>query len=95
MRIGVIGAGRIGGNVARQAARAGHQLRLSFSRDASALEELAYVPVELGRTDGCHVIEAPRRPGAVPGEEYRAGDAEAVTQAVRDGREIPPTPTYE
>jgi 8-hydroxy-5-deazaflavin:NADPH oxidoreductase len=41
MRIGAIGAGHIGGNVARQAVRAGHQVRLSFSRSASTLDELA------------------------------------------------------
>jgi hypothetical protein len=33
-------------------------------------------------------------PGAVYGEEYRAADAEAVVQAVRDGGEIPATPAY-
>jgi 8-hydroxy-5-deazaflavin:NADPH oxidoreductase len=220
MRIGIIGAGRIGGNVARQAARAGHQLKLSFSRNSSTLDELArelgaetstgtpadavefgelvvlsvpwgvipqaleqagdlsgrvvidttnqfgsgpmpspgetaasfnarrmpgaryvksfntltaqfqeqaagragdervvqwicsddphasalvaglieemgYVPVNLGSTESCQVMEAPRRPGAVYGEEYRAADAQAVVQAVRDGVEIPPTPAYD
>ena len=45
MRIGVIGAGRIGGNCARQAVRAGHGVILSFSRDPSKLERLAF---ELG-----------------------------------------------
>jgi hypothetical protein len=39
-------------------------------------------------------MEAPRRPGAVYGEEYRADDAQAVVDAVRDGHPIPPTPTY-
>jgi 8-hydroxy-5-deazaflavin:NADPH oxidoreductase len=41
MRIGVIGAGRIGGNAARLFARAGHELLLSFSRDQDKLERLA------------------------------------------------------
>jgi predicted dinucleotide-binding enzyme len=41
MRIGVVGAGRIGGNVARQAAKAGHDVKVSFSRDAQALQQLA------------------------------------------------------
>jgi predicted dinucleotide-binding enzyme len=219
MRIGIIGAGRIGGNIARQAVRGGHEVKLSFSRDASTLEELArelgdrastgtpadavafgevvvlsvpwdvipealekagdlsakvivdttnqfgsgpmpsqgqtaasfnarrmpgaqyvksfntltakfqeqaawragdervvqwicgddpqakelvaglvedmgYLAVDLGGTGACHVMEAPRRPGAVYGEEYRAADAEAVVQAVRDGGEIPATPAY-
>jgi 8-hydroxy-5-deazaflavin:NADPH oxidoreductase len=220
MRIGVIGAGRIGGNCARQAARAGHEVMLSFSRDPSSLERLAadlgserasvgspsdavgfaevvifavpwgtipdalaqagdlagkvvidttnqfgagpmpaagqtaasfnaqrmpgarytksfntltsafqaevaqragdarvvqwicgddpeakeraaaliedmgYVPVDLGGTATCEVMEAPRRPGAVYGEEYRAAEARAVVEAVRAGTPIPPTPAY-
>ncbi len=219
MRIGIIGAGRIGGNCAHQAVRAGHEVKLSFARDTSKLERLAaelgeaastgraadavafgdlvilsvpwgaipealaqagelagrlvvdttnqfgsgpmpgsgqtaaafnaqrmpgaryvktfntltagfqaqaadrdpaervvqwicgddaeakrvvaglvdqmgYVPVDLGGTDGCAVMEAPRRAGAVYGEEYRAGDAEAVVAAVRRGAAIPPPPVY-
>jgi 8-hydroxy-5-deazaflavin:NADPH oxidoreductase len=219
MKIGIIGAGNIGGNVARQAAKAGHEVKLSFSRDPERLRELAnqlgerasvgdpadavrfaevvvfavpwgtvpevleqagdlrgkvvvdttnqfgagpmpeegqtaaafnarrmpgaryvksfntltasfqeqtasragedrvvqwvcgddaeakalvseliedmgYVPVDLGGIEGCHVMEAPRRHGAVYGEEYRAADAQAVVDAVHDGREIPPTPQY-
>jgi 8-hydroxy-5-deazaflavin:NADPH oxidoreductase len=45
VRIGVIGAGRIGGNIARLLARAGHEVALSFARDPKRLEELA---VEIG-----------------------------------------------
>ena len=41
MKIGVIGAGRIGGNAARLFAAAGHEVLLSFSRDPSRLRELA------------------------------------------------------
>jgi 8-hydroxy-5-deazaflavin:NADPH oxidoreductase len=40
------------------------------------------------------VMEAPRRAGAVYGEEYRREDALAVVEAVRAGRPIPPTPQY-
>ena len=58
------------------------------------VEEAGYVPVDLGGIDGCAVMEAPRRPGAVYGEEYRAADAVAVVEAVRAGRPIPPTPRY-
>ena len=219
MRIGVIGAGRIGGNCARQAGRAGHEVMLSFSRDPAKLEELAselgerastgsvaeavafgevvilsvpwaaipealahagdlsgkvvidttnqfgpgakpppdetaasfnarrmpgaryvksfntltagfqaeaatrngaervvqwvcgddaeakeiaaalindmgYVPVDLGGTHSCGVMEAPRRPGAVYGEEYRPADAQAVADAVARGVAIPSTPSY-
>lgn len=217
MQIGIIGAGNIGGNVARQAARAGHSLKLSFSRDTAKLqaladqlgasvgspaeavafgevvvlsvpwsvlpmalaaagdfhnkivvdttnqfgsgpmpadgqtaaafnksrmpgarytkcfntltagfqaatasrqgvekvvqwicgddpqanaivarlvEEMGYAPVDLGGTATCAVMEAPRRPGAVYGEEYRLADAAAVVDAVRAGRPIPPPPSY-
>ena len=41
MRIGIIGAGRIGGNCARQLVRGGHEVLLSFSRDADRLDALA------------------------------------------------------
>ncbi|GAA4235367.1 hypothetical protein GCM10022254_42500 [Actinomadura meridiana] len=41
MRIGVIGAGKIGGNAARLLADAGHEVLLSFSRDPSRLADRA------------------------------------------------------
>src|SRR5436190_10912292 len=41
MRIGVIGAGRIGGNAGRLFARAGHEVMFSFSREPEKLQELA------------------------------------------------------
>lgn len=58
------------------------------------VDDAGYVPVDLGGIDQCVVMEAPRRPGAVYGEEYRAADAAAVVGAVRAGRPIPPTPRY-
>jgi 8-hydroxy-5-deazaflavin:NADPH oxidoreductase len=147
MNVGIIGAGRIGGGLARQLADAGHQVLLSFRRDqaafnaarmpgarytksfntltsgfqadaagrrsderavqwlcgddpaakqvvASLIEDAGFVPVDLGGTTGCAVMEAPRRPGAVYGEEYRLPDAMAVVEALRAGRPIPPAPRY-
>jgi 8-hydroxy-5-deazaflavin:NADPH oxidoreductase len=41
MRIGVIGAGRIGGNAARLLAEAGHDVVVSYSRDEERLRALA------------------------------------------------------
>src|ERR1035441_5955728 len=41
MRIGIIGAGHIGGGTARQLGAAGHEIKVSFSRDRAALESLA------------------------------------------------------
>jgi 8-hydroxy-5-deazaflavin:NADPH oxidoreductase len=61
---------------------------------ARLIEEMGYVPVDLGGTATCAVMEAPRRPGSVYGEEYRAADAHAVVDAVRSGAAIPPTPAY-
>jgi hypothetical protein len=41
VKIGIIGTGRIGGGLARQLAGAGHEIKLSFSRDPGKLEQLA------------------------------------------------------
>lgn len=61
---------------------------------AGLIEDAGFVPVDLGGTAGCAVMEAPRRAGAVYGEEYRLADATAVADAVRAGRPIPPAPAY-
>jgi 8-hydroxy-5-deazaflavin:NADPH oxidoreductase len=62
---------------------------------ARLIEDMGYIAVDLGGTRTCEVMEAPRRPGAAYGEEYRAVDAHAVVEAVRNGEPIPPTPSYE
>jgi hypothetical protein len=49
MRIGIVGAGRIGANAARLLAKAGHEVVLSFSRDQDRLAALA---AELGGRAG-------------------------------------------
>jgi 8-hydroxy-5-deazaflavin:NADPH oxidoreductase len=41
MKIGIVGAGNIGGNCATQLARGGHEVMLSFARDQAKLEALA------------------------------------------------------
>jgi 8-hydroxy-5-deazaflavin:NADPH oxidoreductase len=61
---------------------------------AGLIDEAGYVAVDLGGTDGCAVMEAPRRAGAVYGEEWRLPEALAVVEAVRAGRPIPGTPRY-
>jgi predicted dinucleotide-binding enzyme len=61
---------------------------------AGLIEDAGFVPADLGGTAGCAVMEAPRRPGAVYGEEYRPADAAAVIDAVRAGRPIPLAPRY-
>ena len=61
---------------------------------AGLIEDAGFTPVDVGGTADAAVMEAPRRDGAVYGEEYRLPDAEAVVEAVRAGRPIPPTPSY-
>jgi 8-hydroxy-5-deazaflavin:NADPH oxidoreductase len=61
---------------------------------AGLISDSGYLPVDLGGTAHCAVMEGPRRTGAVFGEEYRQADAERVVEALRAGEEIPPTPTY-
>jgi 8-hydroxy-5-deazaflavin:NADPH oxidoreductase len=41
MRVGIVGAGRIGGNAGIQLARSGHEVLFSYSRDRGKLEQLA------------------------------------------------------
>jgi predicted dinucleotide-binding enzyme len=61
---------------------------------SALVEDAGFVPVDLGPTATCAVMEAPRRAGAVYGEEYRAADAAAVVEAVRTGRPLPRPPVY-
>ena len=58
------------------------------------IADAGYAPIDLGRNEDAAVMEMPRRPGAVYGEEYRLPDAEQAVQAVQGGEEIPPTPSY-
>src|SRR5215204_2890368 len=58
------------------------------------IADAGYAPVDLGPNADAAVMEMPRRPGAVYGEEYRLPDAERVVEAVKAGKEIPPTPSY-
>ena len=62
---------------------------------AQLIDDAGFQPVDLGGIAECSVMEAPRRKGAVYGEEYRLPDAIAVIEAVRAGRPIPPPPRYE
>jgi 8-hydroxy-5-deazaflavin:NADPH oxidoreductase len=58
------------------------------------IADAGYAPVDVGTNADAAVMEAPRRDGAVYGEEYRLPDAEKVVEAVAAGEEIPPTPNY-
>jgi predicted dinucleotide-binding enzyme len=61
---------------------------------AQLIEDAGYIPVDFGGTKTCQLMEAPRRKGAVYGEEYRESDAAEVIAALRHGRPIPPLPKY-
>jgi 8-hydroxy-5-deazaflavin:NADPH oxidoreductase len=61
---------------------------------AGLIEDAGFVAVDLGGTADCAVMEAPRREGAVYGEEYRLADAQAVVEALAAGRPIPAAPHY-
>ncbi|MGH2984293.1 MAG: NADPH-dependent F420 reductase [Solirubrobacterales bacterium] len=62
---------------------------------AGLIADARYVPVDVGGTADCAVMEAPPREGAVYGEEYRRPEAERVIEALKAGERIPPTPSYE
>ncbi|WP_406233142.1 NADPH-dependent F420 reductase [Nocardia sp. NBC_01009] len=62
---------------------------------AGLITDAGFVPIDLGGTADAAVMEAPRRAGAVYGEEYRAADATAVVDAVAEGKPIPATPSYQ
>jgi predicted dinucleotide-binding enzyme len=62
---------------------------------AGLIEDAGFAAVDVGTNSQAEVMEAPRREGAVYGEEYRLAEAEAVVGAVRHGRPIPPTPVYD
>jgi 8-hydroxy-5-deazaflavin:NADPH oxidoreductase len=61
---------------------------------AGLLDDAGFDPVDAGTAAESAILEAPRRPGAVYGEEYRRADAQAAVDAARAGRPIPPTPQY-
>jgi 8-hydroxy-5-deazaflavin:NADPH oxidoreductase len=61
---------------------------------ATLIVDAGYAPVDIGGTADAALIEAPPRPGAVYGEEYRLPDAEKVLAAVAAGEAIPPSPSY-
>ncbi|HEV2779265.1 MAG TPA: NAD(P)-binding domain-containing protein [Actinophytocola sp.] len=69
MRVGIIGSGRIGGNLGRLLAAAGHEVIFSFSRTTEVLKELAAAagptasagsPADAARAD----VSSCRFPGA-------------------------------
>jgi predicted dinucleotide-binding enzyme len=58
------------------------------------IRDAGFEPADVGGLADAAVMEAPRRDGAVYGEEYRPAEARAVVEAVRAGRPRPPAPSY-
>jgi hypothetical protein len=58
------------------------------------IEDAGFAPVDVGSAADAAVMEAPRRAGAVYGEEYRLADAQAAIAALSTGDEVPPPPSY-
>jgi predicted dinucleotide-binding enzyme len=61
---------------------------------ARLVDDAGFAPVDVGTAAESSIMEAPRRDGAVYGEEYRLPEARAAVEAARAGRAIPPTPQY-
>jgi 8-hydroxy-5-deazaflavin:NADPH oxidoreductase len=58
------------------------------------IEDAGFAPVDVGSAADAAVMEAPRRAGAVYGEEYRLPEAQAAVAALSAGAEVIPPPTY-
>jgi 8-hydroxy-5-deazaflavin:NADPH oxidoreductase len=52
---------------------------------ANLIEDAGFAPLDVGSAADAAVMEAPRRPGAVYGEEYRLAEAEAALAALSSG----------
>jgi 8-hydroxy-5-deazaflavin:NADPH oxidoreductase len=61
---------------------------------AGLIEDAGFVPIDLGGTADAAPMEAPRREGALYGEEYREAEAREAAEALKAGRPIPPAPKY-
>jgi predicted dinucleotide-binding enzyme len=61
---------------------------------SNLIEDAGFAPVDLGSASTAAVMEAPRRAGAVYGEEYRLPEAEAVVAALSAGADVAPPPSH-
>ena len=55
---------------------------------AALIRDVGFTPVDVGGWSEVAIMEAPRRDGAVYGEEYSAEDGKRIADAVRDDREL-------
>jgi 8-hydroxy-5-deazaflavin:NADPH oxidoreductase len=61
---------------------------------AGLIEDAGFVPIDVGGIADAAPMEAPRREGALYGEEYREPEAREAVEALRAGRPAPPPPQY-
>ncbi len=84
MKIGIIGAGNIGGNLAKLFADAGHEVAISNSRGAETLDELSK---KIGNNVNPMEVEDAAKFGeivlvAIPFKEYKTLPAEALADKI-------------
>ena len=83
MKIGIIGAGNIGGNLTRRFTAAGHEVRVANSRGPETLADLA----DLSRDSG--VLGEPARDGDYRDDDLRRqgvlGDGEGALASPHEG----------
>ena len=52
---------------------------------AGLISEAGFKPVDVGGWGEVWIMEAPRRPGAVYGEEYRPAEARRIAEVLKEG----------
>ena len=55
---------------------------------AGLIRDIGFEPVDVGGFAEVAIMEAPRRDGAVYGEEYSGADGQRIADAVREDREL-------
>ena len=61
---------------------------------AGLIDDAGFAVADLGALADAGPMEAPRRAGALYGEEYRPAEAELAVAALRAGQALPATPDY-
>jgi 8-hydroxy-5-deazaflavin:NADPH oxidoreductase len=61
---------------------------------AGLISDAGFIPIDLGGTADAAPMEAPRREGALYGEEYREAEAREAAAALRAGAALPAVPSY-
>ena len=89
MRIGILGAGRIGATAARLFARAGHDVALSNSRGPASLTDLV---TEINRAVGATRVRATICIAASGNRAPAATSLGAISSIISSSSDVSPTP---